>query len=515
MTNRKFEMYDYRQIIIRLRLGDTIRSIANAGLASRKKIRAIQKIAMGKGWLDTQHELPSDEVLSQYFTRISTSPVTQSTVIAFKQQIEEWCQQGIQASTIFSALQRNHGFNGSYDAVQRFVKKVKESLSLEVTTILDFKPGECVQIDFGAGPKLVNESTGEIISTWIFVMVLSWSRHMYAEIVLKQDVETWLGCHRRAFEWFGGLPNKTIIDNAKCAIVKACYYDPIVQRSYSEFAQGYGFIISPCPPREPKKKGRVESGVKYVKKNFVPLRQFRNLVDANEQLKKWLLETAGNRNHGTTREKPLTLFATEQLLLKPLPNNPPECAVWQKVVLQGDCHVSHLKCRYSAPYKLVKQSLWLRATETTVRLYQEHILVAVHPRLFKAGTRSTLQEHLPPNALAYCMKDPQWCLEQARKIGSHCEMIVHKLLTHSVVDYLHAAQGIVGLQKKYGNARLDAACRRALAFQCAHYKPIKDILSKGLEYAPLPEQEVFDALADSYTGKGRFHRDPSFLSQKH
>ena len=139
-------------------------------------------------------------------------------------------------------------------------------------------------------------------------MVLSWSRHMYAEIVLRQDIETWLGCHRRAFEWFNGVPGKVIIDNAKCAITKACYHDPVVQRAYAECAQGYGFIISACPPYDPQKKGRVESGVKYVKNRFVPLREFRDLVDANKQLKNWVLEEAGNRVHGSTREKPLVLF---------------------------------------------------------------------------------------------------------------------------------------------------------------------------------------------------------------
>jgi transposase len=76
----------------------------------------------------------------------------------------------------------------------------------------EFKPGECAQIDFGAGPKLIDETTGEMVKTWIFVMVLSWSRHMYAEIVLNQTVETWLSCHRHAFEWFGGVPKKLIID---------------------------------------------------------------------------------------------------------------------------------------------------------------------------------------------------------------------------------------------------------------------------------------------------------------
>lgn len=514
MAKRKFEMHEYHHIIARLRLGESIRSIVQSGLASRKKIRQVRRIALAQGWLNANHEIPTDEDLARHLTIIVATPVTQSSVLPYSQQIEEWCQQGIQSTTIHATLQRQFGFKGSYAAVVRFARKVKKSISTQVTTILDFKAGECAQVDFGAGPKFVNEATGELIPTWIFVMVLAWSRHMYAEIVLHQDIETWLGCHRRALEWFGGVVKKIIIDNAKCAIVKACYHDPEVQRAYRECAEGYGFIISPCPPYDPQKKGRVESGVKYVKNNFIPLRDFRNYIpEANRQLKAWILETAGNRIHGTTHQKPLTLFESERHLLKPLPDSPPEIAVWHRVVVHGDCHVSYLKCRYSAPYKLARQTLWLRASETTVRLYRDHELVAVHPPLFRPGSRNSLDQHLPPNALAYAMKDAQWCLERARKIGPNCEAVIHKLLSDSVVDYLRAAQGILNLQVKYGDARLEAACRRALAFQSGKHKTIKSILQQGLEYAPLPVQDAFDALTETYTGHGRFSRDTSTLLQ--
>jgi transposase len=505
-------MYQYRQILVRLRMGASIRAIAKAGLASRSKVKSIHQIALQQEWLDPQSELPNDDVLAVHLKSTSTTLTKQSLILPYQKQVEAWHQQGIQGSVIYMTLQRQYGFKGAHDSVHRFIKKLRDKAQT-VSMILDFKPGECAQVDFGAGPPLINESTGEVIKTWIFVMVLAWSRHQYAEVVLNQNVETWLGCHRRAFEWFNGVPKKIIIDNCKCAITKACYYDPIVQRSYAECAEGYGFIISACPPRDPKKKGRVEAGIKFVKNNFVPLRHFRHLIDSNQQLRTWILQTAGNRIHGTTHEKPLTLFETERSFLKPLPDQPPECAVWEKVTLHGDCHVMFLKCRYSAPYKLVNQTLWLRSTETTVRIFQDHILVAVHPRLFKPGERHTIDEHLPPNAIAYCMKDSQWCLKQAKQIGMHCEQIIQKLLNDSVVDYLRAAQGIVSLQKSYGNARLDAACRRALVFQSAHYQPIKSILKQGLEYAPLPEQEAFDALTETYTGGARFGRNPSTLLQ--
>ena len=156
----------------------------------------------------------------------------------------------------------------------------------QASCVLHFEPSEAAQVDFGKGLDIRDAFTGVVLWTWIFVMTLCFSRHAYAEVVTDQSVSTWLACHRRAFEYFGGIPGKMIIDNLKSAITRACFHDPDVQRSYAELAEGYGFLISPCPPGDPKKKGRVESGVKYVKGSFVPLREFRSLADANGQLRR-------------------------------------------------------------------------------------------------------------------------------------------------------------------------------------------------------------------------------------
>lgn len=507
MSNRRFEMYEYLLIISQLRQGVSLRGLAREQVADRKKLRKIRDAALAHGWLEQGKPMPTEEELSLVFRKSCSAEVP--NIEPYRAKIEEWMLQGVQASTIYAHLQREHGFKGSYSMVQRHIKLLKEK-QRPVTTILDFNPGESAQVDFGQGPKLIDERTGEEQKTWIFVMVLCWSRHMYAEIVLHQDVMTWLACHRRAFEWFNGIPGKIIIDNAKCAITKACYHNPCVQRAYGECASGYGFIISPCPPYDPQKKGRVESGVKYVKNRFVPLRQFRNLTDGNQQLRHWLLEEAGHRIHGSTHEKPLVLFEIEQSQLKKLPHHSPEFAVWEKVKIHGDCHIQYQKCRYSAPYRLARQELWLRATDTTIRLYFNHQLVALHPRLEIAGTKHTLAEHLPPNALAYSMHDAQWCLKQATEVGSQCLAAIQGLLNDSVVDYLRAAQSILGLRKKYGDERLEAACRRALAYQSVYYKTIKSMLDVGAEQQPLPQEKEI-ALTEPYSRGGKFCRDVSLL----
>ena len=509
MSNRRFEMYEYRQVIYRMRLGESNRAIAKAGLMGRRKAAELRRIAQAQAWL-SNGPLPDDSVIAAQLDNKSDSVLQQSLVLAYANEVESWWDKGIQGTTIHQALIRKYGFAGSYSSVRRFLSTLKQS-NPQATTILEFEPGEAAQVDFGAGPKITDVFSGEQISTWVFVMTLAWSRHQYAEIITDQKVATWLGCHRRAFEFFGGVPQKIIIDNPKCAITRACFRDPQVQRSYGECAEGYGFVISPCPPREPKKKGRVESGVKYIKRNFMPLRDFRSLSDANRQLKEWILGQAGNRIHGTTKQKPLSAFAeTERHMLQPLPDVPPELATWAKVKVHGNCHVQFEKAYYSAPFRLVRRELWLKATETNVKLFYNLEMVAIHPRLRKPGARSTIDEHLPPEALAYKMQDPQWCLKQADNIGPGCKALIERLFADRVLDNLRAAQGVVRLAKKYGNTRLESACKRALTFDNTKYRAVKIILEKGLDQLPC-EHSAFDYLGEAYTGKGRFCRDLNTL----
>ena len=510
MSNRRFEMYQYRQAIHRMRLGQSNRTIAKSGLMGRRKAAELKRIAKAQGWLNKEAPLPDDTALSTHLDKKFNALAQQSLIVPYADQVKSWWEKDIAGVTIYQALVRKYDFPGSYSCVRRHLQRLKKDHP-QPTTVLEFDPGEAVQVDFGSGPKIIDVYTGEEISTWFFVMTLAWSRHQYAEIVTNQKVETWLGCHRRAFEFFGGVPRKIIIDNPKCAITKACFRDPQVQRSYGECAEGYGFVISPCPPRDPKKKGRVESGVKYLKGNFMPLREFRTITDSNQQLRRWILEEAGSRIHGTTKQKPLSAFVeTERCLLKPLPDIAPELATWAKVKLHGNCHVQFEKTYYSAPFRLVHRQLWLRATETTVKLFYNLTLVALHPRLRKPGARSTIDEHLPPEALAYKMQDPQWCLKQAKIVGTWCETLIETLFADRVLDNLRAAQGIIGLGKKYGNTRLEAACKRALNFDNPRYRTVKLILAKGLDQEPSPES-TFDYLADAYTGKGRFCRNINTL----
>ncbi|MFN9122590.1 MAG: IS21 family transposase, partial [bacterium] len=342
-------MFQYRQALARLRAGDTDRELARSGLMGREKVAAFRAIAAEQGWLAPDRALPEEGELAALLGQPRRARSTVSSVEPWRAQVTAWVEEGVQGTTIHAALKRNHGYTGSYSAVYRMIAGIHSAQVPEATVRLHFAPGEAAQVDFGAGPML-RDADGVERRTWAFVMTLCFSRHQYVEFVWDQSVATWLGCHRRAFEWFGAVPRRLIIDNAKCAITRACASDPLVQRAYGECALGYGFKIDPCPPHDPQKKGIVEAGVKFVKRGFLPLREVRDIADLNAQARQWVMNEAGERIHGTTRKAPLELFALERHTLLPLPVIAPDLGTWHRATLHRDCHLKLDTSLYSAPF---------------------------------------------------------------------------------------------------------------------------------------------------------------------
>jgi transposase len=500
-------MFQYRAVLVRLRQGDSDRDIARARLMGRPKVAALRVLAGREGWLAPEAPLPEDAAIAAAVGQARRARSTVSTVEPFRTLVERWAAQGVNGVAIHAALCREHGYSGSYSAVRRMLGTLVASRPPEATVRLQFAPGEAAQVDFGAGPKLFDPARNEVRRTWCFVMTLTFSRHQYVEFVWDQTVATWLGCHRRAFEWFAGVPGRVIIDNPKCAITKACARDPLVQRAYAECAEGYGFKIDPCPPADPAKKGVVEAGVKYVKGNFVPTRSFRDLADLNAQARRWVLEEAGVRIHGTTRERPLALFDLEKALLRALPAIAPDLGTWSQVRVHRDCHVQFDWCFYSVPFSLIGQALWLRATDAAVAIYQDYRQVALHPRGRKRGQRLTVRDHLPPDAQAFFAHDRDWCVRQATQIGPACAQFIERLLADRIVERLRAAQSTLRLAERYGAPRLEAACVRALAHDSVFYRTVKTILAGGFDQQPLLAVES----TTPYARGARFVRDAEDL----
>jgi hypothetical protein len=255
-------------------------------------------------------------------------------------------------------------------------------------------------------------------------------------------------------------------------------------------------------------KGIVESGVKYVKGNFLPTRTFRDLADLNDQARRWVMQEAGLRIHGSTRERPLDRFAIEQPLMRELPAVAPDLGSWHRVILHRDCHVKFDYGLYSAPFTLVGQTLWLRATDVSVSIFQDYRLVASHLRCRRRGERRTVLDHLPPDAREFFRRDRHWCLKQARAVGPNCTALIEQMLGDRIVERLRGAQGTLDLVDKYGAARLEAACTRAIAHGSPHYRTVKGILAGGHDLQPLSERTDSSFV---YGRRARFHRDAQSL----
>ncbi len=156
----------------------------------------------------------------------------------------------------------------------------------------------------------------------------------------------------------------------------------------------------------------------------------------------------------------------------------------------------------------------MRVSETTVRVYRAHELKAVHPRGRGPGHRQTLDDHLPPHAVAFKMRSPQWCLKQAKEAGPHCHQFIERLFANRVLDNLRAAQGIIRLIDRYGAVRANAACQRALYFDNIQFRSVRIILENSLDQA-IDAEQVFDTLSDAYTGGATFGRDTKDLFDTH
>ena len=487
MAGRNLMILDVRELLRRVQAGQTTRAIARELGLARKTVARYRAWAVGEGW--PAGALPSVEELEARVrgqVPASNLPRTPFKAEPHRARIEAWRREGVEIRAMFQHLQREHGYPGSYAGLHRYVRHLEAGTPTAFVR-LEVAPGEEAQVDFGAAGKRRDPGSGEFKKAWVFVMTLSFSRHQYATLVFDQSVKSWLRCHREAFESFGGVPRRIVIDNLKAAIVKAVWHDPVVQRSYREFAEHYGFLIAPCRPRTAWHKGKVESGVRYVARNFLAGREPGELAEDNAALRAWVETVAGVRRHGTTKEAPLARFReVERAALLPLPESPYDLGVWKQAKLHPDCHVVVNGAYYSAPYRLIGQPLWVRTNGQDVVIFHDWERVASH-RWGPPGTRRTETAHYPPDKLAFLMATPSWCRARATAIGPAASEVVERLLAERPLDRLRTVQAILRLAEKYGPVRLEAACRRALHFEDVGYRTLKRILEKGLEREPLPQ----------------------------
>ena len=454
----------------------------------RKYRRALQQAGLLEGAPD---KLPPLDRLKDAVTgRMppQQAPQQTSSIEAFRSDIETMMEAGGGPTAIYDRLRlEDKAFAGSLSAVKRMCLDIKRRWGPrpeEVVIPVETDPGEVAQVDFGCVGRLYDPECGKVRQTYAFVMVLGYSRLMWADVVFDQKVDTWLRLHAEAFDYLGGVPETIVPDNLKAAVTRSFFGlkdKPDLNRSYRELARHYGCMIDPTPPRAPTKKGKVESGVKYVKSNFFGPRQLEELDEARQQLGRWLDEIANRRVHGTTGKVPREVFeATESACLLRLPARRFVPTIWKQATVHPDSHVAFERRLYSVPFVHVGKQVFVRARGNTVDIFAEDKRVATHPR--RGPGRITRESHLPEYRRDLRHRSQAWWQKKADEISPVVGAYIRKVFdADDVFNQLRCVQSIVGYLEGFPVERAEAACRRADRFGNYTYQSIKKILVEGLD----------------------------------
>jgi transposase len=366
----------------------------------------------------------------------------------------------------------------------------------DVVMRLSYPAGERMFVDFsGDLAEWVDAESGEVRKAEVFVAVLGASGMCYAEATRGQDLGSWVAAHMNAWAAYGGVTTLTVPDNLKAGVTRACYYDPEVNPSYAELAAHYQTVILPTRAAHPRDKAAVEAGVLSVERwVLAPLRnrRFFSLSELNAAI----VERVAWLNSRPFRGEPASradLFAEfEASALKALPAGRYELAAWKKVTANIDYHVEFDRRYYSVPYRLVRQKLELRATRSTVEVYQAGKRVASHAREHGRRRYITDAEHMPAAHRAHAEWTPSRLVKWAGTVSPATAALVEKILAtkpHPEHAY-RACLGIMNLAKRYGPDRVAAASERALTTGAISYSSVKSILAEGLDRLPLNCQQT-------------------------
>jgi len=482
-------MHYLRDLIYRLRAGESERQIARDLSLARGTVHKYHLWAREQGFLELSGSLPDEATLSTQLGEPLRPPRQPSSLQRYDEVVRDLLAQGCEMTAILARLREDYGYTGSYSSLRRYIQRICPA-EPRVTVRVHTAPGEEAQVDFGSVGKLYDPRQQRVRLTYAFVATLSYSRHQFAELVCDQKAPTWIALHRHAFQSWGGLPKRIVPDNLKAAVRKASLHDPVLSQAYRRMAQHYGFLVSPTRPHTPQHKGKVENGVHYLKRNFMAGQQFTDIDVANHRLAVWVRDTAGVRIHGTTHQPPLKLFTEyEQRALLPLPVEPFSLCEVRRAKVHADCHVTIEGSHYSVPFRYVRQSLEAYIYEKTVQIFHGQTLVATHLRAMDKGRWRTESKHYPKELSAYLQRTPERCRRLAAQVGPATAHVVEELLGERPLYRLRTVQSILALEERVGRERLEAACARALYFGDTRYRRIKDILNAAMDREPLPNVE--------------------------
>lgn len=409
-----------------------------------------------------------------------------------RDDIVEWSAEKNMSAFLITQRLKEKGCIVSESTVKRFVKGIKREVYVPVHT----PPGEQAQVDFGFLGSF--DKDGRQVKVWVFCMVLSHSRYAYYALVTAQSSLQFMQCHKKAFEFFGGVPKSILIDNLRTAVKEADNYQPLIQTQYSDFLDHYKTSVLTARICRGQDKGKVEAGIKYVKNNFLKNCQQRDFYQLEADLKKWNKQECNLRIHGTTRQVPHEVFINDEKdKLIPLPKHLFRITIREERVVNQSGHIFYEYNFYSVPHHYAGEKLIVENDGKNLRIYKGRKPITLHQLSSLKGKHFTEETHKP---LYKQVKAVQFYQEEVNKIGGHATRLLELMVVEKPYHWKKMIKGIIRLTDAYSNYIVNVACEKALADAKHNYQHVGLILAKKLY--------ITESRAPQYPkGVGGFYHD--------
>lgn len=504
MSYREVTWMDVLELLRRWQAGDSQRAIARQTGLARETVKQYLVAARAAG-LRVNGPPPDEAHLATLARRTHPAPKAGTRggrsgrvaprveqLAPYREQIARWLREDRLQLTRVQELLGQREVRVTYTTLRRFVQDAGLGKVPRTTVrMADTAPGDVAEMDFGRFGALVDPHTGQRIIVWALVVVLAYSRHGFVWPLVQQTLEAVIEGLEATWRFFGGIPQRLVLDNFPAAVAGPDPLAPRPTREFLEYSQARGFLVDAARIRHPQDKPHVERGIRYVRERFWKGGTFRDLADVRDQAVHWSRDVAGQRVHGTTRKLPLVVFEDEERAhLRPFaPDTAPyDVPVWKTVTVQADHHVTFGQALYSLPAATCppRMTLEARGDRSLVRFYKEGGVVKVHPRQPKGG-RATDPDDYPPERATYALRAPDRLIREALRVGPHVGEFARQLLCGPFPwAKLRQGQKLLRLGEHYTAPRLEAACARALAFDLLDVRRGERILVLALEREQLP-----------------------------
>jgi len=323
-------------------------------------------------------------------------PPSASKLDPFKPYLEQRLQAGVWNAQVLLRELRERNYPGGYTILTDWLRPQRQAAQIVAVRRFETAPGQQAQVDWGHLGSVWHQGCRRKL--WGFAMTLGYSRWMMAEAAMDQKLGTLLRMHEVAFYRWGGVPQEILYDRMKTVWTGTDERGEIVWNTvFLDFARYWGFTPRLCRPYRAQTKGKIESGVKYIRRNFLCGLQGRepgNLAEFNAQLREWVERVANQRIHGTTREQVLLRWDDDQFNMQAVDGRLPyPYADDEPRKVARDAYVSWQGSRYSVPWRYAGKAVWVRQQGTEIEVHYGAERIAVHARTERRHQVITRREH--------------------------------------------------------------------------------------------------------------------------